>query len=196
MMAQPSRWRCRETPGSQRNRNRGDDHADYCGQTQEFFRTVKRRADLGTGIAYPFNPLPGLQARQCPFPVRFHALIGSRNLQPVKNAAAVLNQTGGTDIGLVQNDARTGVDESDRAIRLLGKNRRDAERAGAKTHAIAYGQLKLREQLLVDPHRPRRGDGFRAAIGAIKAIGDAQLAAQRVARADHFDAGKHVPVVA
>ena len=108
-----------KTPGRQRNRHRSEYHADQRRNIQKLFRTLQRRADFRTRVAYAFDALARLQLRGEPVAIAVYRFSAAGNLQAIAYAAAGLHQPGGSEIGLIHHHARPGIDEADGGIRLL-----------------------------------------------------------------------------
>ena len=179
-----------EAPRRQADRHRGEDHRQQCGQAQEALRLIERVADFRTRIVDRFDGLAATQARLGPPAERGQRRFIARQLQVIADAAALLDQSGALEVLGVDHYPRQQAEEIRAAIRLETDHRARHEFELAQTHLVARLERQSGEQPFVEPGLATRRHARCQAVRLIRPGGDAQTAAQRIARLHRLDARK------
>ena len=173
-----------EMPCRQGQRHTCQNHSGERRQSQEMLGAFQRSAYLGARIAHIFQALTHDEVIFQPRAHALHLWRGARHQQAVVDAAALLHQTPGRQVGRIEHHARRKTGKPDRLVHILHHLCRQAQTQVADAHLIAQPQPKALHQARIRPQRAARRNALR---DVQRAIIDLYLAAQRITRFDGLD---------
>ncbi len=177
-----------EAAGGEAYRHRGEDHREHGGEAQEAFGAVEGGADLGAGVVHAFEGFAAPQAGLGPGFVARHGGDAAGQMEAVGDAAAGHDEAGGGQVGGVHDDARQQGKEVGAPVGLEAEHGGHAQARAAEADEIARVGAEGRRAAFVEPHLAGRGDAAGGGVRLVEAGGDADLAAQGVARLHRLDA--------
>ena len=179
------------TTRGQRHRDRRENYAEQCGQSEEFLGTLERRANLGTRVAYVLDSLsrsdaPSRDRAKCQ-----HAIRVAGDRKAVTHPAANLHQPRRLQVRQIERQTWPQIEKAHTGFRFLDQGRGNTKPALPYRNCISNVHLQPRQQAVIHPHRARLRDCLRCLRLRVIAGSNGHSTLQRIPRAHSLDLGKN-----